>query len=633
MDNNNDNFLFQIESISELYTKHDSENNKNITYFYAVFTTSKYSITASAVCMFTLDQIMTSFHGDYKQKEDHLSQNEMNSNLKHTKSNTMPVPKPSECPSKLTYQHLMFSRKNFIMQNEILSEALIVETSSQNRFQSIDTDFNINNNNNDMDILFIGTDNGRVLTFAIENDKFHQNDTEIKKKLIYSEELIVFNEEKKINFDYVSTNQINKRSTATNTSNNININEQDDNESILNIKFYKNETQRRQFILTTKNRVLSIPANYCSLKSTANKCNSQLYPYCVWSKNINKCVDFDSINLDDDTTTATNQDLFILISNSSLNNSETISINNLTSIDQLLIANNNTNLFLIQSFFDADNTKITISMNFILFILSIIAFLILSFLIGIATTYFIYIHRQKIQSKPSLMISKKKQNDNDFIVKINTNSITVNDIKRVVENTNRLGGGGDCSQLYSTVKSKNKRESVTNATSSIVSCSSSASSASSISPFGDSTTKSTLIDNEDPRYVYINNNKSQLPISILGISNLMINDQKFQDYDESEYFTLRKNKQFNNQTSVMLPISADSSSSSSPNSAQTNTSTTKLVRHNNNNSNNNNTTNYEINNLNYYNRVLPTISVKCIEKHNNSSITTTTTSNNKKYYI
>ena len=34
-----------------------------------------------------------------------------------------------------------------------------------------------------MDILFIGTDNGRVLTFVIENDQF-QNDTEIKKKLI-----------------------------------------------------------------------------------------------------------------------------------------------------------------------------------------------------------------------------------------------------------------------------------------------------------------------------------------------------------------------------------------------------------------------------------------------------------------
>ena len=54
--------------MSPLFTTNDRETNKNITYFYGVFTTSKYSITASAVCMFTMDQIMSAFHGDYKSK-------------------------------------------------------------------------------------------------------------------------------------------------------------------------------------------------------------------------------------------------------------------------------------------------------------------------------------------------------------------------------------------------------------------------------------------------------------------------------------------------------------------------------------------------------------------------------------
>ena len=39
------------------------------------------------------------------------------------------------------------------MENEILSEAVLVDTASQSRFQSIDVEFNQNSS----DILFIGT--------------------------------------------------------------------------------------------------------------------------------------------------------------------------------------------------------------------------------------------------------------------------------------------------------------------------------------------------------------------------------------------------------------------------------------------------------------------------------------------
>ena len=213
--------------MSPLFTTNDRETNKNITYFYGVFTTSKYSITASAVCMFTMDQIMSAFHGDYKSKSTTSEQ---------IKTNSIPKPRPSECPSKLTYQHLIFSRKNFVMENEILSEALIVETASQSRFLSIDTDFNFKKNN---DVLFIGTDNGRVLTFVIETifqNSTKMNQTEQSSKLIYSEELVVFNEEKRLQFESESTNRnvsfyknVNiKRSPVNKT----------DKESILNLKLF-----------------------------------------------------------------------------------------------------------------------------------------------------------------------------------------------------------------------------------------------------------------------------------------------------------------------------------------------------------------------------------------------------------
>ena len=88
-----------------------------------------------------MDQIMAAFHGDYKLKSESIDP-------------TVPKPKPSECPSKLTYQHLIFSRKNFVMENEILSDALIVETASQSRFLSIDVQYEAQKN---IDMLFIGT--------------------------------------------------------------------------------------------------------------------------------------------------------------------------------------------------------------------------------------------------------------------------------------------------------------------------------------------------------------------------------------------------------------------------------------------------------------------------------------------
>ncbi len=90
-----------------------------------------------------MDQIMSAFHGDYKLKSSGIDQ-------------TVPKPKPSECPSKLTYQHLIFSRKNFVMENEILSNALIVETASQSRFLSIDVQYEAKKN---IDMLFVGTGN------------------------------------------------------------------------------------------------------------------------------------------------------------------------------------------------------------------------------------------------------------------------------------------------------------------------------------------------------------------------------------------------------------------------------------------------------------------------------------------
>lgn len=128
--------------MSKLFTNKIPGSNETTTYFYAVFTTSKYAVTASAICKFNMEQIMESFHGNYKRS-----------------TTEVPNPRPSECPNKLTYQHLKFSRKHILMEQEIRSNALIVETSQTNRFESIDVDFKVNSFNNEIknDILFVGT--------------------------------------------------------------------------------------------------------------------------------------------------------------------------------------------------------------------------------------------------------------------------------------------------------------------------------------------------------------------------------------------------------------------------------------------------------------------------------------------
>ena len=130
--------------MSKLFTEKVTGSNKTTSYFYAVFTTSRYAVTASAICKFNMDEIMESFHGNYKRS-----------------TSEVPIPRPSECPDKLTYQHLKFSRKHILMEQEIISNALIVETSQTNRFESIDVDFKVKNENDDIksDILFVGTGN------------------------------------------------------------------------------------------------------------------------------------------------------------------------------------------------------------------------------------------------------------------------------------------------------------------------------------------------------------------------------------------------------------------------------------------------------------------------------------------
>jgi len=123
--------------MSEIY---GSANDKNA-YFYASFSTSKSSITSSAVCSFAMNDIMGAFDADYE-----------------AAGAQVPTPRPSSCPSQITSQHILFTRKNVKMQKQVSSHALIVESDSSRRFASIDVDFGVENAHGELfDVLFVAT--------------------------------------------------------------------------------------------------------------------------------------------------------------------------------------------------------------------------------------------------------------------------------------------------------------------------------------------------------------------------------------------------------------------------------------------------------------------------------------------
>lgn len=120
-------------------------NSGNNAYFYAVFTTSENIMTASAICVFYMNDIMNAFDGAYN-----IESNE--------DSVKVPEPRPSTCPTNLTYEYILFTRKNILMKNEINSQSIIIESGSETRYTKIAVDFNVKNVNNDLfDVLFVAT--------------------------------------------------------------------------------------------------------------------------------------------------------------------------------------------------------------------------------------------------------------------------------------------------------------------------------------------------------------------------------------------------------------------------------------------------------------------------------------------
>ncbi|XP_043209574.1 semaphorin-1A-like isoform X2 [Amphibalanus amphitrite] len=131
---------------------------------YAVFTTPVNSIPGSAICAFRMADLVDTFAGAFKHQED------MNSNWLPLKNSQVPSPRPGLCVNdsrQLSDAHLNFIQSHPLMDGAVPSlhgRPLLARTSLRHRFTKIAVDPQVQAADGTLyDVLFIGTDNGRVL--------------------------------------------------------------------------------------------------------------------------------------------------------------------------------------------------------------------------------------------------------------------------------------------------------------------------------------------------------------------------------------------------------------------------------------------------------------------------------------
>jgi len=131
---------------------------------YGVFTTPVNSLGASAVCAFSMDDIKAAFDGQFKGQED------SNSNWLPVANSKVPDPRPGRCSENSST--LAESTLNFIKDHPLMDQAvpafwgqpIILQSSFKFRFTQIAVDSQVETvSGKAYDVLFIGTDDGRVL--------------------------------------------------------------------------------------------------------------------------------------------------------------------------------------------------------------------------------------------------------------------------------------------------------------------------------------------------------------------------------------------------------------------------------------------------------------------------------------
>lgn len=155
-------YFNEMQSTTEMIEGMYGGNHSQL--MYGVFTTPVNSISGSAVCAFSLKDINRAFESSFKE------QAEMNANWLPVPPNKVPDPRPGQCVNDsrtLPDLTLNFIKTHSLMDGSVGSffrQPVVIRTSFNYRFTQIAVDPQVKTpGGKAYDVLFIGTDNGKVI--------------------------------------------------------------------------------------------------------------------------------------------------------------------------------------------------------------------------------------------------------------------------------------------------------------------------------------------------------------------------------------------------------------------------------------------------------------------------------------
>lgn len=260
---------------------------------YAVFTTPQNAIPGSAVCAFQVDDIIETFEGtchycfcvngriDSKQiflPGDFKGQRDATSSWLPIPASEVPEPRPGKCVDDS--RELPMRTVNFVIKMNTLmassvpalyGQPLLTRVSSKHRFTSITTDAQVEALNGDRyDILFVGTDNGRVIKFInYLRTQTNENSTESNK---------LHDQQPVANLETVVITETQALPHS------------------VPVKQMVVAKDQQSLIVVSTGNIISIPLSHCSRILRCRDCLNLQDPYCVWDVKNHECTSMSSVN-------------------------------------------------------------------------------------------------------------------------------------------------------------------------------------------------------------------------------------------------------------------------------------------------------------------------------------------------
>ncbi|KAG1681096.1 Semaphorin-1A [Nymphon striatum] len=250
-------YFNEIQSTSQIVQ--GTYAGKKYDVIYAVFTTPLNSISGSAVCAFRMEDVEETFDGPFKEQET------MHSNWLPVTSAKIPEPRPGTCVNNsktLPEVTLNFIKKHTLMDKSIppfSGQPLVVRADVGSRLTQVAVDPQVKApDGRTYDVLFIGTDNGRVLK-AI-NAQSPDSATEVTPVII--EEIEVFNR----------------------------------NVAITNLQVFRSSTDPNnmdlaKLIVVSEDQIQAVKLSRCYSDriSSCSECVALQDPYCAWDTASQRC--------------------------------------------------------------------------------------------------------------------------------------------------------------------------------------------------------------------------------------------------------------------------------------------------------------------------------------------------------